>query len=92
MLSPVAIELEEHYLEVCELAKEEPQPAMLDLIRAHGTKPGLSKRVQVLEHLAEAVNNEREVLNDRGCWTVLDALREAGYEDTRILRPENRGS
>ena len=92
MPSHVSMELQEHYLELCEAAKEEPQPAMLDLIAAHGAKPETAKRLALLEHLGESVNQEREALTKMNCWIVLDALQEAGYEDIRILRPENRGS
>lgn len=89
MLSPRAIELQDYYLELCEKADEEPQPALLDLIQSHGQKPGVTKRLALLEHLGEQVNQVRGVLHKHGLLTVLDALREAGFEDQRILRSED---
>jgi len=84
-------ELKQHYLDVCEQAKEDPQPALLDILGAHGRAPNQTRRIQILEHLGEVANLQREALLKAGLWPILDALREAGYEDTRILRSEGFG-
>lgn len=92
MMNPQMLELQHHYLDLCEQAKQEPHPAMLDLIAKPGA-PDQANRVRVLEHLGQAVNQERDTLHQAGLLVILDALREAGYEDRRILRsPEELAS
>jgi len=78
----------QHYLDVCEAAKEEPHPEVIQAIRGTGV-PSSAHRLQVLEHLGETVNQQRHLFHKAGLYTILDALQEAGFEDQRIFKLEN---
>lgn len=85
MTPTTTLELEAYYLELCSYAQEEPRLDVLQAFRAAGDSLSLAKRVRCLEHLAETVNNARDDLDAASLLPVLDALREAGYGDPRVL-------
>lgn len=79
-------ELQSHYLELCDETGQPPNQWMQVAIDNLSHLESSARELGRLRHVAETANSSRDLLEKVGCWALLDALREAGFEDPRILR------